>query len=71
MASQTPKASINAFEIDPRVTLKIEPELAVALGRLILETNTENTALLALGHRLRSIQYVVPKRPDTEAVPDP
>ncbi len=55
MASQTPKALLPAFVVDNRVTVKIEPELAGALGRLILETDTKNTALLALGHQLRSL----------------
>ena len=55
MASQNPKTSLPAFVVDNRVTLKIEPELAGALGRLILETDTKNTALLALGHQLRSL----------------
>lgn len=54
MAGQnSPKAS--AFEIDNRVAVKLEPELAASLGRLILETDTKNTALLALGHQLRSL----------------
>lgn len=44
-----------AFSIDQRVTLKLEPELAIALGTLILSTKTDNTALLALGHKLRSL----------------
>ncbi len=43
-----------AFEIDSRIAVTIERELASALGCLILETNTKNTALLALGHQLRS-----------------
>lgn len=43
-----------AFEIDDRIVVKIEPELAAALGQLILDTVTTNTALLALGHQLRS-----------------
>lgn len=55
MASQTTKILLPAFEIDNRVSVKIEPELAGALGRLILETDTANTALLALGHQLRNL----------------
>lgn len=55
MASQTAKILLPAFEIDNRVSVKIEPELACALGRLILETDTINTALLALGHQLSSL----------------
>lgn len=49
------KVLLPAFQIDGRVTIKIELELANMLGRLILETDTKNTALLALGHQLRSL----------------
>ena len=51
------KVAPNAFEIDARISMQIELELAYALGNLILETDTPNTALLALGHQLRSIRY--------------
>jgi len=44
-----------AFEIDARVVLSIEYELAVNLGKLILDSDTNNTALLALGHQLRNL----------------
>lgn len=44
-----------AFEIDARVMLTIEFELAVNLGKLVLESDTKNTALLALGHQLRNL----------------
>lgn len=47
--------NISAFEIDDRITLIIEHELAVNLGKLILDTETNNTALLALGHQLRNL----------------
>ena len=47
--------NISAFEIDDRITLIIEYELAVGLGKLILDTETTNTALLALGHQLRNL----------------
>jgi hypothetical protein len=46
---------ISAFEIDPRISLEIEYELAVNLGKLVLESETKNTALLALGHQLRNL----------------
>jgi hypothetical protein len=45
-----------AFEIDGRVHLDIEKELAISLGALILETDTKNTALLALGHQLKNLE---------------
>lgn len=43
-----------AFEIDGRIWIKIDRDLAVSLGILVLETDTKNPALLALGHQLRS-----------------
>jgi len=45
----------SAFEIDSRINLNIEHELAVNLGKLVLESDTNNTALLALGHQLRNL----------------
>lgn len=53
--SSTDNNIISAFEIDDRITLIIEYELAVGLGKLILDTETTNTALLALGHQLRNL----------------
>lgn len=47
-----------AFEIDARVKMVIEFELAVNLGKLVLESDTKNTALLALGHQLRNLSNV-------------
>ena len=47
--------SASAFEIDSRVGLSIEHELAINLGKLVLESDTVNTALLALGHQLRNL----------------
>jgi hypothetical protein len=44
-----------AFEVDARVMLTVEFELAVNLGKLILDSDTKNTALLALGHQLRNL----------------
>jgi len=46
---------IPAFEIDDRLVLKIELELAGHLGNLILGSQTDNTALLAIGHQLKNI----------------
>lgn len=44
-----------AFELDYRVSLSIDHDLAVSLGLLILDSTTKNTALLALGHQLRNL----------------
>tara|TARA_R110000868_G_scaffold407695_2_gene689387 strand:+ start:1327 stop:1515 length:189 start_codon:yes stop_codon:yes gene_type:complete len=46
---------IPAFEIDARITVSIEFELAINLGKLVLNSDTKNTALLAFGHQLRSL----------------
>lgn len=51
--SQKARDDLPAFEIDDRIIIKVEPELAVQLGKLILDSDTENTALIALGHQLR------------------
>jgi hypothetical protein len=45
-----------AFEIDSRIALRVDIDLAVALGKLILSTETKNPAILALGHQLRSFE---------------
>jgi len=45
----------HAFEIDARVMLFVEFDLVVSLGNLILESDTPNKALLALGHQLRNL----------------
>lgn len=44
-----------AFEIDNRIGVTVEFELAKQLGKLILDSDTTNTALLALGHQLRNL----------------
>ena len=45
-----------AFEVDSRIILRIDVDLAVALGKLILATDSKNPAILALGHQLRSFE---------------
>lgn len=44
----------HAFEVDGRIVVKIDHDLAISLGSLILSTDTKNPAMLALGHQLRS-----------------
>lgn len=51
------KSSLPAFELDDRIVLKVEYELANQLGKLILESDTPNTALLAIGHQLKNITH--------------
>lgn len=48
------KSSLPAFEIDDRIVIRIEYELANQLSKLILDSNVENTAILAIGHQLRN-----------------
>ena len=45
-----------AFEVDSRIILRIDVDLAVALGKLILATDSKHPAILALGHQLRSFE---------------
>lgn len=49
------KYNMSAFDIDNRVELKIEKELAINLGKVVLSANTNNTALLAIGHQLANL----------------
>lgn len=48
------KSDLPAFEIDDRITIRIEFELAHQLGNLILDSDVENTAILAIGHQLKN-----------------
>jgi len=48
----------SAFEVDSRIVLRIDVDLAVALGKLILGTDSKNPAILALGHQLRSFEQI-------------
>ena len=52
-----------AFELDERIKLSIEYDLAATLGRIILDSDTQNTAILALGHQLCNL---VDQRPQDE-----
>lgn len=54
---ETRKSSnqLPAFDIDDRIYLRVERELAIQLGELVLQTDTNNTALLAIGHQLRNL----------------
>jgi hypothetical protein len=46
---------VPAFELDTRIQIKIERELAAFVGGLILDSNTKNTAVIAFGHQLRRL----------------
>ena len=47
-----------AFEVDGRVRVLLDHDLAVSLGSLILSTDTKTSAILALGHQLRNFSKV-------------
>ena len=46
----------NAFEIDPRVSISLEFDLAVRLGEFIVRSGTADKQIMAFGHRLLSIE---------------
>ena len=48
-----------SFEVDNRVTLRVDFELAILLGKLVLDSNPQNKALLALGHKLVNLENQV------------
>jgi hypothetical protein len=43
---------MSSFHVDGRVAVKLEYELAIRLGELILSCGTEDKQILALGHKL-------------------
>jgi len=45
-----------AFELDTRLLLRVDKLLAIQIGELILETDTKNTAILAIGHQLKNLK---------------
>ena len=45
----------NAFDIDPRVSLSIDFDLAVRLGEFIVKSGTVDKQIMAFGHRLLSL----------------
>jgi hypothetical protein len=51
----TDKQNNSAFEIDGRIRITIDHDLAFNLGLLVLSTDTKNSALLALAHQLKNL----------------
>lgn len=43
---------MSSFHVDARITLKVEYELAVRLGKYILDSGTEDKQILAMAHKL-------------------
>jgi len=49
------KKKKKSFRVNSNIDVELDFDLAVALGKLILGTKTDNSALIALGHQLRSL----------------
>lgn len=47
---------MSSFHVDSRINVKLEYELAIRLGELILNAGTEDKQLLALGHKLVNME---------------
>lgn len=45
-----------SFEVDPRVPIKIEIDLAVRLGEFIVKSGTADKQIMAFGHRLLALE---------------
>ena len=46
---------MSSFHVDQRIDVKLEFELAIRLGELILNCGTEDKQILALGHKLAKV----------------
>jgi hypothetical protein len=56
-AAQFPKArrkpdKKSAFSVNSDVRLNLDFDMALALGKFIIDSRSENTAIMALGHQL-------------------
>ena len=60
---------MSSFHVDSRINLKLDYELAIRIGELILRAGTEDKQILALGHKLANIdeenQEPVTRRQET------
>ena len=56
-----------AFELDTRVQIKIERELAAFVGGIILDSDAKNTAAIAFGHQLRRLSETKEEKVLSEA----
>jgi len=52
---------MSSFHVDARIGLKLEYELAVRLGKLILDCRPEDKQLAALGHKLFNLDEEEPQ----------
>lgn len=46
---------MSSFHVDARISVKLEVELALRLGEMILASGSEDKQILALGHNLCNI----------------
>jgi hypothetical protein len=46
----------SAFEIDPRVSISLDFDLALRIGEFIVRSGTVDKQIMAFGHRLLSIE---------------
>jgi hypothetical protein len=46
---------MSSFHVDSRINLKLDYELAIRLGEMILRAGTEDKQILALGHKLANM----------------
>ena len=45
----------SAFSVNSNVRLELDFDMALALGRFIIDSRSENTAIMALGHQLTNL----------------
>ena len=46
---------VSSFHVDSRINLKLDYELAIRIGEVILRAGTEDKQILALGHKLANM----------------
>jgi len=45
----------SAFSVNSNVKVELDFDMALALGRFIIDSRSENTAIMALGHQLTNL----------------
>lgn len=61
---------MSSFHVDARINVKMEVELALRLGEMILASGTEDKQIRALGHMLSNIDKDEPvSPPDNKWIP--
>lgn len=59
---------MSSFNVDARIVVKLEYDLAVRVGEYLLNSGTEDKQILALGHRLVKVDEPVEDHPPRQAV---